>query len=301
MNASQAWLVWTGALILALSNAVVLFGVAYNRQAPPDTLLTLTERELELQPSWMWREEENSGLSLRLGFRAEQISEPVWGNDKDLVTFPLNYGMGAVPWLDRDKLAALGFDVRQSPDTPDAATRYDRMLGRDVLLVLELDGPVHARALQAARESLARQEARMSSEPKDKTVADQVKSARQVLQREEHERSRLFIVDAGLEQATLRQRYPDGTHYAIVHGHVRPIVMGYGKKAKLYGWVAAVRCESINVPLEFRSRVPIVRPSRFEWPAGGKTPPFAVEVAFGRRLEPWIVSAQPGSTKVTTE
>jgi hypothetical protein len=141
------------------------------------------------------------------------------------------------------------------------------MLGRDVLLVLELEGPVHARAVQAARDFLAHREHDIA--------------AQRAVQREEHEASRLFIVDAGLDQTTLRQRYPDPTHYAIVNGNIRPYVVRDRTSARLYGSVTAVRCETINVPLQFRETVPH---------------PFVLEVAFGTRLEPWIVSGHAGPT-----
>ncbi len=281
MNRSNTWLIASGALVLALTNAVVLVGVASNRRQPPDSILTLTERELGPQWNWMWREGENSGLSLRLQYRVESTLERFspYGN------------FGPIPWLDRDKLAALGFDVVTPPTIPSGDAHYDRMLGRDVLLVLELDGPVRARALQAARDHLADLEREIAANPERQDNAQRLKEARQALKSEEYDASRLFIVDAGLDQTTLRQRYADRTHYAIVHGNIRPFVMHDGRdgtSAKLYGRVTAVRCESINVPLQFRATVP---PDR---PANGKKSPFTVQVAFGRHLEPWIVSSHDG-------
>jgi hypothetical protein len=165
------------------------------------------------------------------------------------------------------------------------------MLGRDVLLVLELDGPVHARALQAARDLLALGEHDIAANPERKESAERLRNAQRAVQREEHAASRLFIVDAGLDQTALRQRYPDRTHYAIVNGNVRPYVMRDRTSARLYGAVTAVRCESINVPLQFRETVPHDRPAGAE-----NEHPFILEVAFGTRLEPWIVAGHAGST-----
>ena len=79
----------------------------------------------------------------------------------------------------------------------------------------------------------------------------------------------------------MRQRYPDRTHYAIVNGNICPYVVRDRTSARLYGTVTAVRCETINVPLQFRETVPH---------------PFVLEVAFGTRLEPWIVSGHAGPT-----
>ena len=299
MNRSHTWLIAAGALVLALTNAVVLVGVASNRRQPPDSVLTLTERELGPQWSWMWREGENSGLSLRLQYRVSSGWNSKLAEIGESETFLPYRNFGPVAWLDRDKLAALGFDVSTPPTFADGDTHYDRMLGRDVLLVLELDGPVRARALQAARDLLAHREREIADNPERQGNAQRLQSAQQALQREEHEASRLFIVDAGLDQTTLRQRYPDRTHYAIVHGNIRPYVMRDGTSAKLYGDVTAVRCESINVPLQYRAAVPLdhtTKPIAMGLARAETKHPFSMQVAFGSHLEPWIVSAHAGPT-----
>lgn len=298
MNRSHTWLIAAGALVLALTNAVVLVGVASNRRQPSDTVLTLTERELEPQWSWMLRESENSGLSLRLQYRVEPNRSSRLAENDEEETFSPYGNFGPIPWLDRDKLAVLGFDVATPPTFADEDTYYDRMLGRDVLLVLELDGPVRARALQAARDLLAHREREIAANPERQGSAQRLQSARQALQTEEDEASRLFIVDAGLDLTTLRRRYADRTHYAIVHGNIRPFVMRDGTSANIYGAVTAVRCETINVPLQFRAAVPVDRRPNVVTGALARAKdvhPFNVQVAFGSHLEPWIVSAHAGS------
>jgi hypothetical protein len=295
MNRSHTWLIAAGALVLALTNAVVLVGVASNRRQPPDSVLTLTERELGPQWSWMWREGENSGLNLRLQYRVESGPNSRSAEIGEEETFSPYGNFGPIAWLNRDKLAALGFDVSTPPIFADGDTHYDRMLGRDVLLVLEFDGPVHARLLQAARDRLARRESEIAGNPERRGSAQQLQSAQQALQSEEYEASRLFVVDAGLDQAALRQRYADRVHYAIVHGNIRPFVMHDGTSAKLYGSVTAVRCESINVPLQFRATVPLDRSaSVMALARAERKHPFTMQVAFGSQLEPWIVSAHAG-------
>jgi hypothetical protein len=274
-----------GALVLTITNAVVLMDVAFNRRQPPDSTLELTDRELEPQWSWMWREGENSGLGLRLQYRVELSRSPnsVDGVAED--TFPSYGGFGPAVWLDGDKLAALGFDVPPTPTSADTDTHYRRMLERDVLLVLELDGPVRARALQTARDLLANRKREIAADPERQENERRLRDAQETLQREENNASRLFIVDAALDQTSLRQRYPDRAHYAIVHGKVGPYVMSNGTSAKIYGAVIAVSCETINVPLQFRGTVP-----------QESSHPFRLEVAFGHHLEPWIVSGHAGPT-----
>jgi uncharacterized protein DUF4824 len=296
MNRSHTWLIAAGALVLALTNAVVLVGVASNRRQPPESVLTLTERELGPEWSWMWREGEDSGLSLHLQYRVESAWKAKLAQIGELATFGRYGNFGPVAWLDRDKLASLGFDVATPLTSTGTGTLYDRMLGRDVLLVLELDGTVRARALQAARDLLTQRERELATDPERKDAAQRLESAQIAVRSEEDEASRLFVVDAGLDQATLRQRYPDRTHYAIVHGNIRPFVTRDGASAKLYGAVTAVRCARFNIPLQFRATVPLDLPTsgvaialaRVE-----KKHPFTLNVAFGSRLEPWIESADP--------
>jgi hypothetical protein len=299
MNRSHTWLIAAGALVLALANAIVLVGVASNRRQPPDSVLMLTERELAPQWNWMWREGENSGLSLRLRYRVESTQNSRLARTGDEDTFSSYGSFGPIAWLDQDKLAALGFDVATPPTSAAGDTHSGRLLGRDVLLVLELDGPVRARALQAARELLAHREQERAASPERENSAQQLQRAQQALQREEHDASRLFIVDAGLDQAALRQRYPDRTHYAIVRGNVRPFVIRDGTSAKFYGAVSVVRCESINVPLQFREVVPIGRPTNVMAGYIARAEPghpFSIQIAFGSHLEPWILSAPAGPT-----
>jgi Domain of unknown function (DUF4824) len=299
MTRSHTWLITAGALVLALTNAVVLVGVASNRRQPPDSVLTLTERELGPERRWMWREGENSGLSLRLQYRVESAWKSKLAEIGEFETFGRYGNFGPIVWLDRDKLASLGFDVAMPPTSTGKDIQYDRMLGRDVLLVLELDGPVRARALQAARDLLAHREHELATDPERKDGAQRLESAQNALQSEEDQASRLFVVDAGLDQATLRQRYTDRTHYAIVHGNIRPFVIRDGASAKLYGAVTAVRCATINIPLKFRATVPLDPPTNIGAMAIArveKNHPLTINVAFGSRLEPWIVSAHDGPT-----
>jgi hypothetical protein len=284
---------------LALTNAVVLVGVALNRRQPPDSILELTDRELGPQWSWMWQESEDSGLGLRLQYRVELRRSSSSAQSGAEATFSSNGGFGPIAWLDRDKLAALGFDVAPTPTSADTDTHYKSMLGRDVLLVLELDGPVRTRALQAARDLLANREREIAADSQRQESAQRLQNAQQALQSEVQNASRLFVVDAGLDRTALRQRYPDRTHYAIVNGNILPYVIRDGTSNKLYGAVTVVSCETINVPLQFRGTVPHDRPANVMAIAPARAEnrnPFNLEVAFGSHLEPWIVSGHAGPT-----
>jgi hypothetical protein len=300
MNRPQPWLLIGGALTLLLTNAVVLVGVGVNRRAPTDSLFTLSERELAPQWSWVWRQGENSGLNLRLRYRVESArplrgAEPIEGLD-----FPTYTSYGPVAWLDRDKLRALGFDVPEPQGEGDAEAEHRLWLEREVFLVLEMDGPVRARVLQAARERVALREREGASGSAPEGHVERLEGGvRVALQREEQQESRLFVVDAGLEPDALRKRYPDRTHYAVVHGSVRLFATYEGGEVHVRGSVSAVRCESINVPVQFRSAVAEEGSTDIMAMALGRAEPkrqFTVQVAFGRRFEPWIVAARAGRT-----
>jgi hypothetical protein len=71
----------------------------------------------------------------------------------------------------------LGFNVAQPLTSDDADTHYNRMLGRDVLLVLKLEGPVHARTVQAARDFLAHREHDIAANPERKGSAESLRDA----------------------------------------------------------------------------------------------------------------------------
>ena len=296
MKVRQKRLLWAGILVLALTNTVALLGIAHNRKSPPDSMLTLSERELRPEWSRMWWGSENSGLSTQLLLRTELARDRRLSEPEEWATYSTYGGFESVRWLDQDKLAALGFDAGMPPTAADGERHYDHMLGREVLLVLELDGPTYAQALRDVRDRLAHWEQQTAAQPEDKRARQQLETARTDLQGEEHQRSRLFIIDAGLDEDSLRQRYPDRSHYAIVRGTVRPVVSNDGTTARLYGRVTTIHCESINVPLQFRAAIPggSTRIGRPVLPLAANKQSWTVQLAFGRRFEPWIVSARAG-------
>lgn len=272
-----------GLALVVLANAALLLGVAYNRSAASDGLLQLSERELLLPPTGWGVARENSGVALRLQWRvptARAIAPR---------PYPL-YSGAASAWLDKDKLRALGFDISGAAGTPAARRRYFKQLPRDVLLVMEFDGPAYQASLSAARAYAERSEAKLATDPQNRAYKVSAASAKRMLSYEEHGASRLFVVDAGLDAAALRAKYPDRSHYVIVRGTVALGAGGTGR-------VAGVSIDEINVPARFR-QVFATMPRTYRYLT---TPPpqgrYRVTVAYGRRLEPWIttVSREPGA------
>ena len=103
---------------------------------------------------------------------------------------------------------------------------------------------------------------------------------------EEQENSRLFAVDAGLSQAELRAKYPDRSRYAIVRAQVRP--WSSGAQGKIVGYIDDISVDSINVPYEYHALFERVRGQE------SAQQHFEASVAFGQRLEPWMVGMSAG-------
>lgn len=269
------------ALILA-ANAVALVGVAYNRSSEADSLLRLSQRELQLPYGW-GLEGESSGIALTLRWRVP-VEEAA-----DAHIPAMDYSGGAPAWLDKGKLAALGFDVSQPEDTDRGRMHYGKQLAREALLVLELDGPAYQQALEFVRRHAAREEVLYAANPGSKEFERRTEGARRWLEREEKVSSRLFLVDVGLDAAALRAKYPGRARYAIVRGQVRPWVIGDKTKFRLSGRVT-LNIDRINVPHAFRPVFePLLQGARRGRPDA--PPPFEVAVTFGQRLEPWITAA----------
>lgn len=272
MNRVQRQLLVVGAALIVAVNALALGGVAWNRSGAPDSTLTLTQRELRLPYRW-GMEQERSGLSLTLQWRMPVSPDK---RDPDL---PQGSADGTPAWLDADKLRALGFDLR--------ADDRGRSSSREVVLVLELAGPAYTAALERAAQRVEHAEKRAEREPPDdKQGAQALQAARENLQRERDTFSRLFAIDAGLDAAALRARYPDRHRHLIVGGRIRPHVTHGDKGVVASGWIESLSVGSISVPERLRGGL-----DGTEHMTGrddGRR--FEADVEWGRRLEPWVTA-----------
>lgn len=190
-----------GFALLALVNLVVLLGGGWNRLEPIDSRLSLTERELSSAYTY-WRND-NSSQALHLHYR--------WpSQDGD------DYRYAPISAA---KMAELGFSLPTELND-ESVRHYRRQLQRTALLVLEFNGQayqhevarVHAAQLEAARLYRA--------VPDSEALRAAAENASNALEFEQNRASRLLVVDVGLDQHTLRSRYPDRQRYAIVQGIV---------------------------------------------------------------------------------
>ncbi|WP_052659140.1 DUF4824 family protein [Pseudomonas sp. LFM046] len=252
----------SGLVLIGLTHAIALAGVWYNRSGEPESRLLLSEREL--QRSYDWSQHESSGLSLRLDWR--HPSDP---------KIDERYRSRM---LDEPQLLELGFEKPVDG-------RRDR-LSREVLVVLELDGPARKAELERERQRRDQARAALAAAPKDQHLQDADRAAREFLEQEENRASRLFAVDVGLDRAALRARYPDRSRYALAPGSVNAWI----HDGHLTGQIGQLRIAEINVPHAWREWLDeqLVPEQRGSVPAR-----FRLELSFGQRLEPWI-SAAPG-------
>lgn len=271
MRRAQKILLAGGVALIVAVNAFVLAGVAWNRSGVPDSALTLTQRELNL-PYAFGLDGERGGVDVALLWRAPMRND----NDADS-GFDMRYGSGP-DWLDADKLRELGFDLKDERDAYRAS--------RQVYVVLELAGASWQAALARAQRSLDRALARGSA---DKQDADALKSAQEALTYEQDKASRLFAVDAGLDAAALRQRYPDLRSHAIVAATVTPSVTVIDQKTTFGGHIGEPSVARISVPHALRGAMEGVDRTALD---SGRAA-FEMDVAWGRRFEPWITAVRP--------
>jgi hypothetical protein len=276
-----------GLAAIVVANVAALAGAAWNRSGEPESTLQLTDRELELPGSYEGRDgPEDSGLSLGLLWRTLTLP-PGDTSVADWNEFAIDRGPRAY-WLDSTKLSSLGFDVRTFAGRPEAEAFYRRQRPRVALIVLEMDGPAHRTAVDRVRRLAAHQEARRAANPDAPPAIEQLRNAGNRVSEEERDASRLFAIDAGFDREALRAAYPDRTRHAIVRGTIR-IDVEWGDGPPLIVGVIDTFIDDIHVPRQFRPVVDSVRPT---FVRGRETlnARYAGQVAFGRRLEPWLMS-----------
>ncbi|WP_275545596.1 MULTISPECIES: DUF4824 family protein [unclassified Pseudomonas] len=243
---------WLGLGLILTSNAVALAGVWYNRSGEPQAQLQLSEREIQLPyDSWL-RGEENSGLRLQLAWRQADAD---WS------------------WLDEAKLRELGF----------APNDLGRSAERPLWLVLELDGPSYRKQVERAKAALASAQTALAAIPQDETLRQQRDQRQLELRHEQEQATRLLLVDAGLDAGALRKAWPDRQAQVILAGRLTPYRYG---DTPHYSASVALEGDRISVPRRYREAFGQWRQYRYD----EKRPKVQVEVAFGQRHEPWLIS-----------
>ena len=264
-----------GFVVIIAVNVIVLSGVASNRSGKPDALIKLSERELQLP----YRvNKENSGLYLRLSWRVVNNL----GNSLYTPSF----------WLDEKKLSALGFDTDGLLKTNNSKKFNLLGITKEVFVVLENNGEHYQQVLEETEKSLLREKSLTDADSKDKKMlAKRIEAAQKRLRYEQVSASRLFIIDAGLNPDLLRKNYADRSQYIITRGIISPYINEDKNGRELTGIIRLSGAEKIHVPLKHRRILDMILAQKKSVIPGQNTPPrYEVEIAYGHRLEPWIVS-----------
>ena len=275
-------------LLLLVSNVLVLAGVAYNRSGEPVSKITLTERELSSPYSYSYRKED-SGVAFYLQWRVHS----------DRTTYS-SYGYYSGPytpaaWLDKEKLTQLGFDTSFEPGKKDSYRFYNNLPEREVYLVLEYDGESYQRALRMSEENLFEKESLLESMPKNiteqerKRIENNAKTARNFLEQEQNSRTRLFVIDADLNDESLRKKYADQARYLVVKGKIGVTQQSKNKKTVVRGRISEILSNRIHIPLPFRDQLVEFSKTKKYRKYKGNKPRFQGTFAWGKRYEPWIV------------
>lgn len=279
---------WFGIGLLVLVNAIALAGIAYNRTGEPITTITLTERELALPSYWRYNREENSGIALDIRMRSSAYHW--WYTPTGRY-----YDHQQDTWLNREKLAELGFDVSHSPDTAEGQRYYQKLLPREVILALEYDGPVHQQVVQAAKERLQLEQQKLRATPNDKSQQDDVQSAESGLQYEQRAASRLFAIDAGQTLEALQQRHKGKSNVFFVRARVDvTVAKEKDKPAKITGHIRELAITEVHIPKPHRDSLEPYLQCEPEKDCNNDDhlPRYRVTVAIGQRLEPWILAVE---------
>lgn len=175
-------LIAAGTLIL-LANGLALTHAARNRSGEVDSDIVLTNRELPES----FGGKENNGRELRLNWQSFGFYEPI---------------LNPETWLNRAKLAELGFDCRMDPAAEASDLSYRRQRSRRTFVALEFNGTAWQtwRAWSQAR--------RMAQHFPDNTS-------------QYDNSSQLVIIDAAPDAAALRRRHPDRRAVMILPAAVR--------------------------------------------------------------------------------
>lgn len=263
---------WAAALaFLALVNAFVLAGAAWNRAGSPEASLLLTEREVPL--SRHFRSDENSGLGLSLALCRDCPEQGRFGVEK---------------------LKSLGFD-------PEAFRTRDHEhrkwpLPRRGYVVLEFEGPVWEAALAQRRQEL--EGLRSQAEPDARELEEAEERLRRMAARD----SRLVPVDVGSDAEVLRRRYADNTRYLITPAEIRMQRCWRDDCSEpVYGRVSHVLTRTIHVPLQYHGILAEALGggrSGWNWTAlyfrrEVAGPRYRVRLHYGARYEPWLAAVEP--------
>jgi len=248
------------AAILLVADAFALIHARWNRLGPPETDITLTERELPLGYN---ADEEDTSVTLDL--RWMDISWEAFGQEQ------------GPRWANPDILRELGFDTSVPPSDPRAIEFYNRQRPRRAFVALEYDGP----AWQTHVKDTARQ------------AREQGSGAQARLPLHTHDgETRLIVVDAGSAVARLRRRHPDRHSVMIVPAVVR-ITLELAARANGDQPARPARLSAAVQQIPASIHVPEPLSDLFRrWQRNPSQIKYRVRLLYGAENEPWVAAVE---------
>ena len=262
-------------VLVIVVNLLILYRVYDNRTSSADSIVTLTQRELPLSRTRLYREgkyEHNKRQFFRLDWRAY-----------DKKGYYKNYYYRSPDWLDNHKLEELGFDLdRYTPDS-------GYSVPRDAYIVLEVNSSMYRKHIESIEKKLATQK-EIYKNSKQKMTKQEIEYIHDELDRETNMSSRLYAIDAGVDRYDLRDKYPDRGEYIILKGSI-DISYQYKKDNDylLIGRIDNISISNIHIEQKFQK----VLADIYAHKKPKQKIKYRVKVAFGSRLEPYIISVEP--------
>lgn len=279
-----------GFVLLILTNIIVLAGVYINRSGEPESMIILSEREL---PTGYHGLEENSGIDLDIEWRT-----PLKKSDDP--NFYYGYYDRSPAWLSQAKLEELGFDIARKLKEEKDVYYYD-VNPREVFIVLEYDGVAYRDALERAQGEFEKRKASFQASDDDKEQRQKYEEAERILKEERESRTKLFAMDAGLDPEELRAIYKDRSRYIIAKGLITYYMQRNKDGVDVSGHIRRLSVGKVHVSRTLRQEL-LASASAEEMVRNNRLPAhYRVQLAYGSRFEPWIVSFEPTIQKVHPE
>ena len=267
----------TSVALLLLTNVVVLAGVAYNRSGEPLVSIELTERELPIRQTYR-STDENSGTALKLEWQILDPDDPYYPSSR----------YGTPEWLDEGKLTDLGFDIETFKNDTAKYQYRTGHLDTDVILVMEYEGDSYDRVLDQVENKVEELQKKVIDSPDDKEISDKLERFENQLSRLKLTSTRLYVIDAGLDERPLMKKYEDKTNLLFVRGEIG---LRWSDE-EIKGRIKQAHVNLVHVPLPFSEQLPVLTAGQsFSIYGKDPTPPrYKVRLNIGNRLEPWIDS-----------
>lgn len=270
------------ALLLILTNVIVLVGVAYNRSGEVEASLWLTERELAIR-DYSYNNKENSGLALMIDWNVISTNS----FRKNARKYSLYRG-GSPDWLDENKLKQLAVDVDRLREYYQASDYgQDKILSIEVIYVLEYDGVSYQTVLTEAENETKQLREKLNNNPGDEDLSERLESREDWLKKLQISESRLIVIDAGLDAHVLREKYTDKSKFLLLVGELMP----YWDDDKLVARVKQLFISSVHVPIPYANHITELtnrEPKTSRYGDEPFMPRYQVKLNIGTRLEPWI-------------